>query len=304
MTTEIPGFVRSGGALLIWFFLTDASFFGVLSAQIYRYFTSFPNDRIYLKLLVGGVYLLEIAQTAITVHEAYAIFAKGLGDFVTFMSTKTAWIYSPFFAGIGFIVQVFYAYRINTLYNSRKIGLVIAGLSVGQFVASQISTAFLRADGLLSTWDPSSRVYIISMVHTAIGFICNMIIATSMTLWLLRVYRGNNGHAKIHSIIMILLRATIGNGILSATMSVAAIILHAIPPKKFPFMTISASSSKWYSVTLLGSLNNRSSIQYRTDSTTGVTGIEFRAATCIDINTLQDSELPVSVLPTDRERRQ
>ncbi|KAF8873391.1 hypothetical protein BD779DRAFT_298486 [Infundibulicybe gibba] len=132
------------GPLLIGFLL-NSCFFGVLTVQIYIYFSSFPKDRIRTKFLVGGVYLAEITQTILTVYDAYVVFVTGCGDVAVPTRVRTIWIYSFVLAPIvAFAVQVFYAHRISTLYQSRKLGLVVVILSVTQLVTGQICAAFVK----------------------------------------------------------------------------------------------------------------------------------------------------------------
>ncbi|KAF8882428.1 hypothetical protein BD779DRAFT_929518 [Infundibulicybe gibba] len=281
-------------------FLLNAGFFGVLSIQIHHYFISFPNDKTYLKLLVGGVYLLEIAQTIIAVCDAYTVFATRFGDTANLAAIRTGWIYSPLLGGIMiFTVQMFYAHRINALYNSRKLGLVIVGLSVCQFVMIQISAVFVKMGGLYEVEVAVRKTYIVVMTCMVIAFVCDTTIAICMTLWLLRVYWENGSNARTHNIITTLLRTTVGNGIIIAVGAITEIALEASTPGRLLYPMIAVTLPKWYSMTLLGSLNNRSDIQCKTHSMIGETvGMEFQAATRTNINTLPFPELPVPTLST------
>ncbi|KAF8884810.1 hypothetical protein BD779DRAFT_1442882, partial [Infundibulicybe gibba] len=83
-------------------YLLNACLFGILTVQTYTYCSSFPEDKIHIKSLVCGVYLIEIAQTVLTVHDAYVVFASGFGDLTVFASARTVWLYS---LGLGCIGQ-------------------------------------------------------------------------------------------------------------------------------------------------------------------------------------------------------
>ncbi|KAK0194536.1 hypothetical protein F5146DRAFT_908957, partial [Armillaria mellea] len=60
--------------------LLNCVLFGALSVQLYLYYQGFPNDRRFTKCLVYGIYVVEVTQTTLVVHDSFAMFAYGFGD--------------------------------------------------------------------------------------------------------------------------------------------------------------------------------------------------------------------------------
>ncbi|KAF8884802.1 hypothetical protein BD779DRAFT_756568 [Infundibulicybe gibba] len=238
------------GPLLIGFLL-NSCLFGALTVQIYFYYSSFPKDRILIKSLVGGVYLVEIAQTGLTIYDAYVVFSTGFGNVAILIPIRTVWIYALVLSPI-----VFYAHRISVLYNSWKLGLVIIILSVTQLVVGEVSAVLMKVSEELHTG--TGRGLVVARINTVVALACDVVIAICLILWLLRARRGSEGSKKTHKITWNLLRVTVENGIVLATVNIVAMIFSFyldLSPLS------SSTATKWYSITLLVSLNNRTSIQ-------------------------------------------
>lgn len=113
------------------------------------YYIAFPNDRLYCKILVYGVFLLESLQTVVITHDAFASFGAGFGSFKALDDIQFTCLSIPILSGIGkfiqglissrlliplygtvgCVVQMYYAYRIYILSRSKLIGYVIAVVS-------------------------------------------------------------------------------------------------------------------------------------------------------------------------------
>ncbi|KAF8884814.1 hypothetical protein BD779DRAFT_1673950 [Infundibulicybe gibba] len=298
------------GPLLIGYLL-NACLFGVLTVQTYIYYSSFLEDRIHIKSLVCGVYLVEIAQTILTVCDAYVVFASGFGDLAVLTPIRTVWIYS---LGLGciviFIVQVFYAHRISVLYNSWKFGLFIIiacptlfTLSVTQLVAGEFGAAILKQQGNEDGLRNASGIpWMATMIFFSATFVCDISITICMTFWLLRARWGNKGYTRTNTITLSLLRVAVENGTVLAIVAIVSIIGLGFPNTGIdPALAITVP--KWYSMTLLVSLNNRTNIQRQTEVnfTTPATGIRFQAATGTEANATQfegPSETPINLPPS------
>ncbi|KAF8873390.1 hypothetical protein BD779DRAFT_1570062 [Infundibulicybe gibba] len=261
--------MSSRGPLLIGVLL-NSFFFGLLTVQIYIYFSSFPEDRIRTKFLVSGVYLVEIAQTILTFCDVYFVFVTEFGDVAVLERVRTVWIYSFVLAPIvAFAVQVFYAHRIRMLYHSWKLGLVVVILSVTQLVTGQLCAAFIK----LQTGLDKEQIFGRISVYTTLA--CDVTIAMCMALWLLRARRDNRTK-RARNIILRLLQLTAENGVILATENIIAITF--ISYLNLSPLT-SSTATKWYSMTLLASLNNRTNTQQMESSLIAPTGIQFRVTT-------------------------
>jgi hypothetical protein len=106
------------------------------------YWLAFPNDRMHLKCLVYGIYILEFAQSVLTIKVGFWIFVTGFGDVGALESSNTLWSSVPILTAIGelayclhracaagilishpdtFLVQGYYAHRIRIMGQSNKL---------------------------------------------------------------------------------------------------------------------------------------------------------------------------------------
>lgn len=66
------------------------------------YHVAFPKDRLYIKLLVYVVFLLELVQSILIMHDTYVTYVLGFGKFEAVYQTGTyTWFAIPVFSGIG-----------------------------------------------------------------------------------------------------------------------------------------------------------------------------------------------------------
>ncbi|KAF8999132.1 hypothetical protein BDQ17DRAFT_765489 [Cyathus striatus] len=147
-------------------YLINWGLLGLLTSQVYTYYMGFPNDRRRLKLFVYSLYLIELAQTIMATRDAIVVYAQGLmnskdmmnlmkdlmgkaangtsltdgafgKDFCDFLLRKhltindvhLLWLTVPVTAGIvGFIGQIFFAYRLWVLSESVLLSALIVSL--------------------------------------------------------------------------------------------------------------------------------------------------------------------------------
>ena len=114
------------------------------------YHLAFPNDSLRMKVLVYGVYAIELAQAILLARLAYLDFAAGFGDIHALnMIPAIFWFGVPILTAIGIhplfwplvvrcllesksvavVVQTFYAYRIKLLTNSCIISCLVLFVS-------------------------------------------------------------------------------------------------------------------------------------------------------------------------------
>lgn len=104
------------------------------------YYLAFPHDRRTIKYVVYGVFIIEVIQTILVTHDAFAIFGYGFSEFKSLTDMHMDWFTVPVMSGLGecpflsrfisaertvfavaFIGQAFYAYRIRVLSNSKLV---------------------------------------------------------------------------------------------------------------------------------------------------------------------------------------
>ncbi|KAF7332741.1 ANK-REP-REGION domain-containing protein [Mycena kentingensis (nom. inval.)] len=102
----------SFGALFIGV-LFSALFLGLLTVQIYTYFSNFPADSLWLKLLVGFVWLLDAAHLGIVSQSSYHYLVTSWGSPAALFAATTPFdVHMAFVAIPTLLCQSFFLYRI------------------------------------------------------------------------------------------------------------------------------------------------------------------------------------------------
>lgn len=65
------------------------------------YYIAFPRDRLFLKIIVYGVFILEFIQSILTTKDAFGTFANGLGNWIALSRVRLLWFSVPILGGIG-----------------------------------------------------------------------------------------------------------------------------------------------------------------------------------------------------------
>ncbi|KAI0314887.1 hypothetical protein OF83DRAFT_404825 [Amylostereum chailletii] len=219
-------------------FLWNWALFGVLTAQVYYYSIHFKADRRGLKLLVYGLYIWEVVQTALIGRDAFAIFGRGWGDLSVLVSAETLWFNSPFMSGtISITVQSFFAWRIYVLRIIVKITL--SGSDAG-----------LQA-----------KTYPVTTVWLVCSAACDLIICICMIVWYMRT-RVHVTFRATDDIITQVIRLSVATGMLTAAVATVDTVMFLVFQNNNYHMCPAIILGKLYSNSLLALLNQR----YRVDN--------------------------------------
>jgi hypothetical protein len=225
--------------------------YGALVVQTYIYFIAFPNDRLGIRLLVLGVFLLETVQSGMLTHDAFVVFGLGFAKVEGLSHLPLSWFSIPILTSVaGVATQLFFAFRIKVLSESFVVpGLVAllsllhgtSGIAVGVksygLSGHQIATQFKE---LIAIWLAASAA-------------CDVVIALSMTYFL---SKRRTGYRSTDVMIARLTRLVIETGTLTAVLAVIVIILQFVPGAFYQF-TLVEMIGKLYSNNLLVLLNRR-----------------------------------------------
>ncbi|KAI0033378.1 hypothetical protein K488DRAFT_84984 [Vararia minispora EC-137] len=262
--------IRFTGPLILGF-MFNWLLFGVLSAQVYYYSLHFRKDRKYIKWVVYGLWLWELAQSCVAGRDAFAFFGRGWGDPDIPLSAQYLWVEIPLMSGvINMTVQMFYAWRIHVLSKSYILpGLVTviallcgsSGIATGIYVAVDLKSSNVN---LQSRADVVTELWLIS------GAVADIIICSYMLTWYWRTRRVLTFGAT-EDLITRTIRLSVASGLLTATIAtIAAALFLGVQPSYF-HMTPDLILGKLYSNSLVAHLNHRyrgheeSSLSYSVD---------------------------------------
>ncbi|KAF9522325.1 hypothetical protein CPB83DRAFT_864613 [Crepidotus variabilis] len=239
------------GHLLNWFL------FGLLSLQIYIYYLSFPDDSLSSQALSYGVYLFELAQTIILTQAAFRVFAQGYGNLHILDEVGTNWLSAPIMGGIvAFVAQAFYARRIWILSKSIMVPLIIlllATISLAGAIALGVAAKLAASVGKFVGTE--SRVLsIVTGIWNGGSCLCDILIATSMTVYLTR---RNSSIPRTRQLVKRIIRLTIETGTLTAVVALLNLILALLPNHPTYYRVVAGCLGKLYANSMMAVFNNR-----------------------------------------------
>ncbi|KAF5336527.1 hypothetical protein D9611_006548 [Ephemerocybe angulata] len=195
---------------------------GILIVQVYNYYISFPNDRLFWKILVYVVLFAELLQTILASIDAFHIFSSGWGKFQLLDDLNLLFLTPIMSASIGLVCHCVFAYRLYTLSGSKMVCLTVILL-----------------------WNGA-------------GAGCDVAIAGLMTFYL---SRSSTGYKTTDVLLTRIIRMTIETGLFTATASLASAILFVGYRENFKvsiyFIVPAIMLAKLYAVTILAMFNNR-----------------------------------------------
>ncbi|KAF9562685.1 hypothetical protein CPC08DRAFT_761351 [Agrocybe pediades] len=226
------------GPMLIGFTF-NAILLGVMLTQAYIYFTSFKKDKIWIKLYVALLMVLDVFNTAAIAVFIYQALILNFGNLGNLDFVSPIIITEP--AITGFIVsavQCFYAWRIYVLTKSYTFPILIILNGITGLVASLVTAARLgktpRFSDIVND-KPSITVWLVSEV---LGDILITIVLVT--------YFANAFSVTV----------TIQTGMLTATFATIDLITFLADPTGLHLL-FNFALAKLYSNTLMSTLNSR-----------------------------------------------
>jgi len=231
--------------------------YGILTLQYYNYHVNFRNDYPVLRTIVHTQFVLETAQTIMSLADGFHWFVYGYGKPAQLQEFFLANIDSPIICTcIALISQGAYCWRIYRLSNWKLVTLAIAlivccqaagGLGIG-IVNQQL--------GSISKWNKLDDIFmVIWAVSTAVA---DTTIAFVMTYLLLSNNNNSNKKATVPTRIV---RLVIESNIATATVAIVQLLTTVIqpisPPKTSLFLCPGYVLGKLYSNSFITMLNNR-----------------------------------------------
>jgi len=268
------------GCILNW------GLFGVLTIQVYLFYIEFPREKWSTKAVVYLLFVFETVQLVIVTRDSFNAYCRSFGNMHVLESMRLEWFAVPVLCGItSCIVQIYYAYRLRVLSGSKLLAGVIVVISLVQGVAAVITGArscVLKsfphlASDTTTTWGVT--------VWSSGSAICDVTIAFSMTIVLLRQSTGMTETRKIVTRIICLVVET---GCLTALAAVVFLIVFLSTRRNIYFVTCATSLAKLYSNALLTLLNARSRLNsQRTFASSVVLPMSFSNSTIISLGQSQ-----------------
>ncbi|KAF7290103.1 hypothetical protein HMN09_01315500 [Mycena chlorophos] len=249
------------GALLVGT-LVSYVLFGITTVQCYMYYGRFPDDRIGLKSLVGFVWVIELAHSAVIGAAVYFYAVTNYGNPLSLLGKMPVplGLSVVLSGGITSIVQAFFAYRIWTLASNRFVRIIPVVLwasGLVYFVASFAGT-------VLAIEATSIPVFIEKYGWLLLApWIMNLINDNSITISLviLLLYTRNTGFSKTTALVDQLIKWTIETGMITSIFSILNLVFYQTQTDNFIWIGIQFVKARLFANSLLASLNSRKTLR-------------------------------------------
>ncbi|KAJ7155244.1 hypothetical protein C8R46DRAFT_1296632 [Mycena filopes] len=266
--------------------------FGIVTVQVSSYYRNFPNDSWRIKLLVGGIWIVELVHTGLTCANTYektiTFFGREPELFVLSTSFNLSMV---LVAVIGPVVQAFYAYRIFKLAHRALIPMACWALSLVRFVNLLGIAIAAFATGNLPEFEARfSWLVICSLVLSAFT---DILITGTTCYYLAQANRGQQ-FRRTKKMIDLMIVWTIQTGLLTSITSVLMLICFLVM-NNFIWVAILFLVSRSFANSLLSTLNSRTAIREAGRGTDFLTSASFphRAAGAIVIEMSRSQQVDV-----------
>ncbi|KZV69242.1 hypothetical protein PENSPDRAFT_652577 [Peniophora sp. CONT] len=250
------------GAVFVGF-VFSAVLFGITLLQTIYYYTTFRDDRLWDKLMVAGLTILDTGHFICAAHAVYWYTILHYGQPLYLNVIVWSLTADVFFTSIiAFIVQLYLTRRVWIL--SEKNYIVSGFLTVLCLFALASGLAYGIRLGQLGL--QSSMHLILYLIRMALGGT----VAADICITLALVYylrRSRTGVKSTHDLVHFLVIFAINTGAITSLFALLDVIIHATLEKTLGFMAFYVCLSKLYVNSLLGTLNARSYLRQHNAST-------------------------------------
>ncbi|KAH9897754.1 hypothetical protein C8Q73DRAFT_787993 [Cubamyces lactineus] len=244
------------GPLLIGVIIC-AVFYGVSLSQMYYYYTRYPRDPLYLKVLVAAVWTTDTIHQILISHSIYWYLVTNYGSPVTVGLLSPTIIVEVFFqAFTGLFVQSFFAARVWKL-SGRKLYLVIPVLAL---IAAEFAVAMAYAIKAthFQTFLDLGKIKALSISINAFAAAGDVCIAAILCT-ILQVSK--TGFEKSNLLINRLIIFSVNTGLLTSICACMSLITILSLPNTFVYICFFFLIGRLYSNSLMATLNARKGLR-------------------------------------------
>ncbi|KAI0061701.1 hypothetical protein BV25DRAFT_740421 [Artomyces pyxidatus] len=230
---------------------------GTLIVQVYMFYVNFPGERLRVQLLVYGVFLLDIAQTALGSYMAWWWMITNWNKPSSFVDTLTWRVATlPIMCGlVSGIVQSFYAWQIWALTTNvvmHSIAALIVVVALGQSLTAVTLSSLLLSDLSPDTFFRISPGFAFWLAGS---FVADILICGSM-LWILfraKTTLWGESETWINKLIL----NTIRTGTITVVCATFDLILFVVLKHSESYLAPAYILGKLYTNSLVATLNGR-----------------------------------------------
>lgn len=246
---------------------------GILLVQCVIYFSRFPNDRMWTKVLVSAILLLETIMTVLVFHGFWIgatqhgsnlswVVAVGIGGQQLVPDPLWSFIaLAPLTGLVSSLTHGFFCWRIWAVRKSMIVPMLVMMLSLVQF-------AMLTYGGIMYGLVPDTNVDHPMPFYVPVwlvgSLVCDSVITVYMTLSLVQCSE-KSGFKHTKSLFVKLIKLTIETGLVTTTAALIELVLAIAFRVTMYHIALFYIISKLYANCVLATLNSRISLNRTVD---------------------------------------
>ncbi|VDC05156.1 unnamed protein product [Peniophora sp. CBMAI 1063] len=246
--------------------VVGAALWGVSCLQTWIYYTSYPDDPVYMKLLVFVIWALDTLHQALVSHGVYIYLITNFANLAILNTVVWSVLAEVVVNALtAFIVQLFLTYRVYKL-SQKNYWLTIpcVCLSLGQFIGFMVYSGKAYA-GNFTTFEQVLTLKNLDISLNVVTAATDVAIAGTLTYLL---HKSRTGFRKTDTIVKKLIIFVVNTGLLTSINALCSLITYSARPDTFLYICFFFVMGRLYSNSLLATLNARRGIseQSRNDS--------------------------------------
>jgi len=278
--------------------LISAVFMGITTMQTIFYYSTYPDDKLILKILVAVIWILDAFSLVLFGHGLYVYLITNFTNPLILLSPTWSLILEHLpTACVALLVHLFLIYRIYSL-NKKLTPFAVAMILLSLFTFSMALISVIKGMLDLSSWTASEEKWVFVSAEVTTAFI-DVVLAV-VICWQLR--QAHTGFKKTSRMINVLSAYTLSSGALTSVISLAVLSLYLASPNTLLLMAFYPYSSKAYANALLASLNCRQVIRGTgIDSTVMFADQQWRSS-ILARNAAPSTTVEIHNIPNDCEK--
>ncbi|KAF9528800.1 hypothetical protein CPB83DRAFT_853762 [Crepidotus variabilis] len=229
---------------------------GVMITQVYLYFVTYKNDKLWIKLFVAGLFFADVLNTGFDLAYLYRSVIVNFNN--PAYLEKADWLFGwdpASTAVIAMAVQLFFAWRVCTLTGSWVWTIVIAVLAVFSGATGLVTTYDVVRIGYFTRFQEFKTVVVAWLVSAALG---DAVITTILVSYL---RKHKTGFERSDLMVDKIIRLTVQTGGITMVFALLDMIFYVSDPSGLHLL-FNFPLAKLYSNSVMSGLNSRRGWKY------------------------------------------
>ncbi|KAI0656140.1 hypothetical protein C8Q70DRAFT_1057003 [Cubamyces menziesii] len=234
--------------------------YGLAVHQTYRYLRLYPKDRLWIKLLIAGILLLDTLHTAMCIVAVYYHLVTHYFDPPSLAAGHWSTRILPLVMGLTYVMcQCFYVYRVYQLGSHYGYRLLVL-IAVACIICESAFLVATTAEVFRLSLDQFPRFSWLVSATFGCAAVAELFLTGTLIVALLR---SRTGFKRTDSTIEILIIYSVNTGLLASIFDLACFIFALILPGNLIYVGLGSVGVKLYANSVLAVLNSRRSLSER-----------------------------------------